>query len=95
MRTYGELSLDVAPTREQGVGFVVVAVARQVLDSRRDQADITALLRREFGGVEVVFMAQDATGDPTFLGRRDIVDFLAEDVFLEELPWQTLPFSES
>lgn len=91
----GTITLDVAPTKEQGVNFVVVAVSRQVLDKPRDQADFDALLRSEFGPVAIVFMAQDADGTPTYFGNQDIVEFLSTEVVPDDLPWQRLTLSDT
>jgi len=87
--------LEVAPTREQGGSFVVVVVSQAMLGSSDDQADVEALLGSEYGPVPIVFMAQDAGGAPTYLGRPDLVDFLSQSVLVEELPWQRVTFSDS
>lgn len=83
-------TIDIAPVREQGVEFAVVVVDRTALDDRQAQTAIATTLRPHVGPVPLVFMAQDAQGDPTYVGRKDIVDFLADQVLVEELPWHTL-----
>jgi hypothetical protein len=83
------MNLDVALTHEQGVRFAVVVVKPFTLNDRGAQAATRNVLASHLGSVPVVLMAQDSAGIPTYLGRRDLVDFLAEcDV--DELPWSTL-----
>lgn len=82
--------IDVAPIREQGVEFAVVAVDAAALDDRHAQAAVASLVRPHLGPVHLVFMAQDSRGEPMYVGRDDIVDFLAEEVLVEDLPWHTL-----
>lgn len=90
------IRLDVALVREQGVEFAVVVVKRHVLDNPGEQEAMYAALAPHLGwGVPIVFMAQDSHGIPTYVGRRDIVDFLAADVFVEQLPWRTMTLSEA
>jgi len=89
------MQLDVALVREQGVTFAVVVVKRYVLDSPQDQDAMRATLAPHLGwGVPIVFMAQDSSGTPTYVGRRDIVNFLA-NVFVEQLPWRTMTLSRA
>nr|WP_302578128.1 hypothetical protein [Methanobrevibacter arboriphilus] len=40
-----------------------------------------------FPGTPVVLMAQDSRGTPTYYGRRDIVNFMA-NVPIEAVPWK-------
>jgi hypothetical protein len=83
------MNLDVALIREQGVQFAVVVVKRSALNDRRAHATITNTVVPHLGSVPVVLMAQDSAGTPTYVGRRDLVDFLAQcDV--EDLPWRSL-----
>lgn len=86
---------DVALVKEQGVRFAVVAVKRHVLDSRTEQQAVVSAVRPHLGGVPVVLMSQDSDGTPTYLGRRDLVGWLANSVFVEQLPWRTLTLRDA
>jgi dihydropteroate synthase len=78
---------NVALIREQGVDFAVVAVKAHVMNNvQSERDDLVAAYTLEFG-VPAVLMAQDSRGTPTYYGRRDLVNFLA-NVFVEQLPWR-------
>jgi hypothetical protein len=76
-----------ALVKEQGVTFGVVVVKRHVLANKAE----CERMRRDFapvlGGVPIILMAQDTRGVPTYHGRPDIVEFLA-NVPLEAIPWK-------
>ena len=81
-------TFDIALVEEQGVDFAVVNVKRHVLDDARAQEDLAATLIPHVGAIPIVFMSQDSRGEATYVGRRDIVRFLA-NIFVEQLPWRT------
>lgn len=77
-----------ALVKEQGVTFGIIIVKLHVLNSPSE----TASMRggggvRAFGPVPIILMAQDSRGVPTYLGRRDIVKFLAK-VPVQAIPWR-------
>lgn len=86
---------DVALVKEQGVRFAVVTVKRGVLDDPARQRSVVALLSPHVGGVPIVLMEQDSRGVPTYVGRPDLVKWLANNVFVEELPWRTMTLSQA
>lgn len=71
------MSFDGALINEQGVRFGLIVVKRHVLHDEVAQRGVQSLGRRIWGDVPIVLMAQDHTGRPTYLGRPDIVRFLA------------------
>lgn len=74
--------------KEQGVTFAIVIVKRFVLDNKNEAVNtISSFQRQVFGGIPVVLMAQDYSGRPTYYGRRDIVQFLA-NVPMSSIPWK-------
>ena len=81
------MTFEGAVIREQGVTFAVVVVKRHVVDSRTEASAAIAAFQSHFPGLPVVLMAQDAWGTPTYYGRRDIAQFLA-DVPLGAIPWE-------
>lgn len=76
-----------AVVKEQGVTFGIVIVKRHVVQNRGEAARATGSFAPTFGGIPVVLMAQDHRGVPTYMGRNDIVRFLA-NVPMEAIPWR-------
>lgn len=80
------MQVDAAIVKEQGVTFSVVAVKPNVLQSSSaiDEA------RRSFSNyfpAPIILMAQDLHGTPTYQGRNDIVNFLA-NLHISQIPWK-------
>lgn len=77
---------------EQGVTFGIIIVRPHVLSSPSAQDEMRKFGLRAFGPMPIILMAQDSRGTPTYQGRTDIVNFLA-NIFFEQIPWQryTLP----
>ena len=73
--------------REHGVSFAIVVVKRHVLDNRTESSEMIAASSQFFGGVPTVLMAQEAGGRPRYLGRPDIVRFLAS-ISPARIPWK-------
>lgn len=71
------MSFDGALINEQGVQFGLVVVKQHVLHDTASQQRVQGFGRRVWGNIPVVLMAQDHKGRPTYLGRQDIVRFLA------------------
>ena len=76
-----------AVVKEQGVTFGIVIVKPHILQSVTDKAQMQHFGSRVFGSMPIVLMAQNARGVPTYYGRHDIVNFLANvPVFC--IPWR-------
>lgn len=73
--------------KEQGVKFAVVVVQRRVIDNRQEANRAISGFGSVFPGVPIILMAQDSRGVPTYLGRQDIVRFLA-NVPMSAIPWK-------
>ena len=73
--------------KEQGVLFGIVVEKAHVLNSPSDRNQILNFGIRAFGAVPIVLMAQDASGTPTYYGRKDIVRFLSSVPF-QRIPWR-------
>ena len=80
-----------AVVREQGQTFAVVIVKPHVIQNRGEAADAIRNFTPVFG-VQVVLMAQDSRGRPTYYGRDDIAQFLA-NVPLQAIPWREYTIS--
>lgn len=76
-----------AVIREQGVTFAVVVVRQSVLQSTIEANRALQSYQPVFPGMPVVLMAQDGRGRPTYFGRRDLSQFMA-NVPLQAVPWK-------
>ncbi|MCE7699614.1 MAG: hypothetical protein K8E24_012665, partial [Methanobacterium paludis] len=70
-----------------GVTFAIVIVKKYVLDQTSEADKTIKAFQPAFPGVPVVLMSQDSRGVPTYYGRKDIVNFMA-NVPLEVVPWK-------
>lgn len=86
------LQITGSVVKEQGVTFAVVAVKGYVLNFNNNANDLINCLKYYFPGIPIVLMAQDYNGTPTYYGRRDIVNFLANIPF-EWIPWKKYTFN--
>lgn len=80
-------TFDGAIVKEQGVTFAIAIVRPSVLNSP-DKDEILASMSQAFDGLPTVLMGQDHNGVPTYYGRNDIVEFLA-DVPIDAISWST------
>ena len=81
-----EMTIEGAVIREQGVTFAVVVVKEHVVNNSFEADRTIRAFQPAFPGMPVVLMAQDYRGVPTYYGRRDISQFMA-DVTLECVAW--------
>jgi hypothetical protein len=82
-----------ARIREQGQTFQVVVVKRYVVENLSEaRRAIEYFSRKYFPGVPIVLMAQDLRGRAKYVGRRDIVNFLAS-ISSRRIPWKRYFFS--
>ena len=81
-----------AEIKEQGVTFAVVIVKKHVLDNLNTAKETIQSFAPIFLGLPVVLMAQDYQGSPSYYGRKDIAEFMA-DIPLSAILWReyTLP----
>ena len=80
------MTIEGAVIREQGVTFAVVVVKEHVLNNSFESERAIRSFRPHFPGLPVVPMAQDHRGVPTYYGRRDISQYMANGP-LECVPW--------
>ena len=71
------MQFDGALIKERGVSFAIVVVKPNVLDYSTEREQARQEFSRYFPGVPLVLMAQNSRGIPTYHGRQDIVNFLA------------------
>jgi hypothetical protein len=76
-----------AVIKEQGITFAVVVVKKHVVDNRFEANRAVNSFSPVFPGIPVVLMAQDSMGTPTYFGRKDIANFMA-NVPLHAVPWK-------
>ena len=86
------MSFEGALIREQGVTFAVVIVKQHVVQSHTGANQAIRSFQPAFPDCPVVLMAQDAWGVPTYYGRRDLVNFLANTP-VEAIPWSRFSIS--
>lgn len=80
------MGFDGAIIKEQGVTFAIAVVKPYVLNSP-SREDIRASFVPIFGNIPIILMAQNSHGTPTYNGRRDIVQFLA-NINPARIPWK-------
>lgn len=85
------MRLQGAVIKEQGVTFAVVIVKPHVIDNTNEANQMIAAMRPVFPGLPVILMAQDYQGVPTYYGRKDLSQFMA-NVPLECVPWAEYSF---
>lgn len=81
------MQIDGAVVKEQGVTFAVVVVKRSVLQSPARRGEAIGSFQPLFPGLPLVLMAQDSRGVPSYHGRQDIVNFLA-NIDHRRIPWK-------
>ncbi len=78
--------IEGAVIREQGVTFAVVIVKEHVLNNPFEADRAIRAFQPAFPGLPVILMAQDYQGVPTYYGRNDLSQFMA-NVPMECVPW--------
>ncbi|MBC8136638.1 MAG: hypothetical protein H8F28_12180 [Fibrella sp.] len=87
------MTFEGAVVKEQGITFAIVIVKPHVVQSPFEATRfINGFGARAFPGMPVVLMAQNYRGVPTYYGRRDIVNFLANTV-VAAIPWRQYTIS--
>lgn len=81
-----------AVIKEQGVTFAIVVVKPYVLNSATESHNAIQAFAPIFPGMPITLMAQDGRGVPTYRGRKDIVNFLA-NLHLSQIPWKEYTIS--
>ena len=85
------MKLQGAVVKEQGVTFAIVIVKQHVIQSQQQSQDAAQAFSSCFPGLPIVLMAQDSRGVPTYWGRKDIVEFLA-NLDISQIPWKEYTF---
>lgn len=80
------MTIDGAVLKEQGVTFSVVIVKPHVLQNSAEADHMRNLVKHIFPS-PIILMAQDNRGIPTYQGRKDIVNFLA-NIHMSRIPWK-------
>jgi hypothetical protein len=82
------MRFQAALVKEQNVTFAVVSVRRGIINNHTEAAQTQAAIAPAFNFVPVILMEQDHRGVPTYFGRDDIVQFLA-NIDFRRLPWKS------
>lgn len=83
--------IEGAVIKEQGVTFAVVCVKPHVLNTQQGAAEMIDDLESYFPGMPIVLTARTG-GRPTYMGRRDIVNFLSK-ISPARIPWKRYTFN--
>jgi hypothetical protein len=86
------MKLDGAVVKEQGITFAIVIVKQFVIQSQTEFQKALTSYANYFPGMPIVLMAQDIQGTPTYRGRKDIVNFLA-NIHISQIPWKEYTFN--
>jgi hypothetical protein len=86
------MKLQGAVVKEQGVTFAIVIVKQFVIQSQVEFQKAASAFSKYFPGMPIVLMAQDGRGVPTYRGRKDIVNFLA-NIHMSKIPWKEYTFN--
>lgn len=86
------MKFDGAVIKEQGIVFAIVVVKSGVLDFSTQREEARMGFSKYFPGMPIILMAQNNRGIPTYHGRTDIVNFLA-NVHPSRIPWKTYTFN--
>ncbi|WP_217913105.1 hypothetical protein [Miltoncostaea marina] len=81
------MTVTAAYIREQGVRVAVVQVKRSAVATKARAVEIAAEFSPYFNDDPVVLVSEDGRGRPEYVGRRDLVRFLASRPF-GSLPWR-------
>ncbi|MBS4068043.1 MAG: hypothetical protein KGZ62_05545 [Sulfurimonas sp.] len=86
------MKIDGAIIKEQGVTFAVVVVKKHIIDSPSQSEQAIISFTELFPGMPIILMGQDTRGVPSYRGRTDIVNFLA-NVHPSRIPWKEYTFN--
>lgn len=81
------MNFEGAVIQEQGVKFAVVVVKSHVTQSPLETDQAIREFGSAFSGLPVVLMSQNSSGRPLYVGRKDLVNFLANVPF-NRIPWR-------
>ncbi len=81
------MQIQGAVIREQSVTFAIVIVKKHVVDNTTEARKAIGAFQPLFPGLPIVLMAQDSMGVPTYFGRSDIAQFMA-NVPISTVPWK-------
>jgi hypothetical protein len=82
------MQFDGAVIREQGQVFAVVIVRASLATAGQHAlSEAASAFNCYFPGMPIVLMWQGGRGVPTYWGRQDIVNFLA-NLHISQIPWR-------
>mgnify|MGYP000909553973 CR=1 FL=1 len=79
------MKFEGALIKEQGLTFAVVSVKEYVVNNMSEAEKAIQMFQPAFPGIPVSLVAVTSQG-PKYVGRQDIVNFLASVPF-ENIPW--------
>lgn len=76
-----------AVIKEQGVTFAVVVVKEHILNNNIEANKTKQMFQPVFPEIPIVLMAQNFKGVPSYYGRKDISQFMA-NIPVQCVPWK-------
>ena len=86
------MKLKGAVIKAQGVTFAVILVKMSIVNSQEQSEKSVNSLMKYFPDMPIVLMAQDEKGNSKYMGRQDIIEFLA-NVHPSQIPWKEYTFN--
>lgn len=86
------MKIQGAVIKEQGLTFAIVIVKPNIVDSQSQSSDAIQAFTQLFPNMPITLMAQNTQGIPTYRGRQDIVNFLA-NIHPSQIPWKEYHYS--
>ena len=81
-----------AVIKEQGLTFAITIVKKHILNSQMQCQQAAQSFQPLFPGMPLVLMGQDTHGTPSYLDRKDIVNFL-RNLHPSRIPWKEFTFN--
>jgi len=86
------MQVDGALVKEQGKAFGIVIVKASAMSSPSTAVATRTAFQGLFPGVPIILASQNASGEFSYHGRRDIVDLLAS-MDASQIPWERYTFA--
>jgi hypothetical protein len=81
------MKFEGAVIKEQNVIFAIVVVKQSATQSQSEANKATQAFQPHFPGLPIVLASQDHSGRFQYMGRKDLVQFLAA-LHPSQIPWK-------
>ena len=87
------MTFEGAVIKGQGITFAIIVVKASATFTTSGAQDLILAYQRFFPGTPIILMSQDGRGTPTFVGRKDVVQFLS-NVSISRIPWKRYNYAD-